>query len=73
MRVKFADRICTAADKAAIKFPSPIAVIFAKAGVDVPMDGKKIPLGKVDMALNGLPLAERLRIKAELSRLGVID
>ncbi|MDI1347389.1 MAG: hypothetical protein PSV22_25365 [Pseudolabrys sp.] len=75
MSVLFADKITAQIESpdSSKRLPSPIAVLFAKAGVSVPADGRKIPIGEVDHALKGLNVEERLRLKGRLKELRLID
>ena len=73
MREKVFDRIVATADETATKVPCRIDALFAKAGVAVPRDGRRIPLGQVDVALKGLSIEARLEIKSQLRALALID
>ncbi len=52
--------------------PARIEALFAAADVTVPSVGV-IPIGKVDLALKGRSVEERLQIKVTLRQLGLID
>jgi hypothetical protein len=54
------------------KLPSRIERLFAAADVAIPAYGT-VPIGKVDRALKGLEIEERLKIKATLRQLGIIE
>ena len=54
------------------KVPARIEALLAAADVTIPAHGK-VPIGKVDAALKGLDVSERLRIKATLRGLNIID
>lgn len=75
MRVLFAERIRAEIEKPedSKRLPSPIAILFAKAGVSLPASGHKVPIGQVDLALKGLGVEERLRLKGRLKELRLID
>ena len=54
------------------KVPARIEALLAAADVTIPAYGK-VSIGKVDRALKGLSIEERLRIKATLRGLDLID
>jgi hypothetical protein len=54
------------------RVPPSIERLFAKADVEIPTFGK-MSIGKVDRALDGLDVSQRLQIKATLRQLGIID
>jgi hypothetical protein len=53
------------------EIPAQIESLLAAADVTIPAYGK-LPIGKVDRALKGLSIEERLRIKATLRGLNII-
>lgn len=73
MSVKVFDWIRATVSEQATKVPARIDVLFAKAGVAVPRDGRRIPIGQVDVVLNGLSIETRLEIKSQLRALALID
>lgn len=52
---------------------SPLKAIFAQAGIELPKAGERLPLSKVDDALKGLGIDERMMIKSALNKAGLID
>lgn len=74
MSVKAFDYIsATVTEESKRKVPARIDALFAKAGVSVPQDGSKIPIGDVDEALKGQSIEVRLEIKSQLRALALID
>lgn len=73
MPIKYVDRLVgpPPADKPR-QVPSPFGVLAAQAGIQIPAYGK-IPLNKVDAALKGLPIEQRMRLKAMLHEAGFIN
>jgi hypothetical protein len=49
--------------------PSAVSTLLAKSGVD---EGGLIPLGTLEKALSGLAIEQRIAVKAELARAGMI-
>lgn len=49
-----------------------ITAILAKASVDAPTEGKTIPAGDLDRILASQSVSERIRIKTELARAGLL-
>lgn len=61
------------ADEPNKRVPARIDALFAKAGVAVPHDDRKISIYEVDVALKGLSIEARLEIKGQLRALALID
>jgi hypothetical protein len=55
------------------RLPPSITALLAKAAIALPQAGEKIPLGKLDDALKGLPIDRRITVKDGLAKAGLID
>jgi uncharacterized protein DUF6582 len=54
--------------------PPAITALLAKAGVEMPTAaGDKIPMAKLDEALKGLGMSQRIEFKSGLAKAGLID
>ncbi|MEJ2626912.1 MAG: hypothetical protein P8Z80_21200 [Pseudolabrys sp.] len=52
--------------------PERVYELFASAGIISPKEGEKVPLVKIDAALDGMSIDERMSIKANLRQAGLI-
>jgi hypothetical protein len=50
-----------------------ITALLAKGGIEMPTDGSKIPVAKLDVALKDMPVQQRMQVKAALGQAALID